>query len=240
MNPSMQTPHSKHSQTWVRRAFLTLAGLACLSAIAVGARAVSTAMSKPPVPPVIAVVELDVLFKGLDEHTVKMAELQIKVKESNTKLEKLKKELDDLKTQMETASPADKPLIEQKARLKKAELELEFNSSEKRLGDLYGDLFREMHVKIASACVKLAKQNGYTMVMSNTENSDIPHAGVGKVMEAISIKTMLYVDDAHDITAEVVTLMNNEYAAIGGKAPPPPAPAPPANGAKPVNAGGKP
>ena len=38
---------------------------------------------------------------------------------------------------------------------------------------------------------------------------------------SIALKRMLYVDPRHDITADLITNMNNEYAAAGGKAPKP-------------------
>jgi len=58
--------------------------------------------------------------------------------------------------------------------------------------------------------------------MTSDEAAEIPHGGRGDVNRAIGLKRMLYVEDAHDITQDVITMMNNQFAAGGGKAPPAP------------------
>jgi len=240
MNVAGQKICSNASQTRVRRLFLALAGVVCLSALAVGARAVSTSIWKPPVPPVVAVVDLQAIVKGLDERTVKDADLLAKGTEYKNNLDKMKKDLDDMKSSLEAAAnPADKLAIQKRAYLKENELKFETEFATQQLDLLYGDLLRELHSKISAACIKIAKQNGYTMVLASDENADIGRGGRENVTRAISMKRMLYVEDSHDITPEVITLMNNEFAASGGKAVPPPT-TPPANGAKPATSGGKP
>lgn len=242
MMPTNLTSRTQRSGSWARRAFLGLACAIGLSVLAVGARAVSSTMWKPPVPPVVAVVDLQAIVKGLDERTVKDADLAAKGAEYKGVLDKMQKELNDMKSSLEAAAnTADKLAIQKRAYLKENELKFETEFASQQLDLLYGDLLRELHSKISAACVKLAKQNGYTMVLASDENAEIGRGGRENVTRAISMKRMLYVEDSHDITPDVITLMNNEFAASGGKAvPPAPAPAAPANGAKPATVGGKP
>lgn len=212
----------------VRRVFLVLAVVVGLSVLGVTARAVSSSLMKPPVPPVIAVVDLQSIVAGLDERTVKDAEFQNKGKELQAALDRKKKAWEDTKSQIEAATDKAARLpLQKQAYLQEQELKFETEFSQQQLDMLYGDLLRDLYAKITAATAKLAKQNGYTMVLASDEGATIPPGGRTDVTRAISLKRMLFVEDSHDVTAEVITMMNNEFAASGGKRiEPPPAPAP--------------
>lgn len=212
----------------VRRVFTVAAIITTLGVLGFAARAVSTSLAKPPVPPVIAVVDLQAVVAGLDERTNKDAEFQNKGKELQGALDKKKKDWEDTKSQVEATTDKIQRLnLQKKAYLQEQELKFETEFSQQQLDLLYGDLLRDLHGKITVAVTKLAKQNGYTMVLASDEAASIPSGGRTEVTRAIGMKRMLYVEDSHDITQEVITLMNNEFVAGGGKRIDPP-PAPPA------------
>jgi len=209
----------------VRRSFLFAAALMCVTALGVGARAVSSSsMFKPPVPPVIAVVDLQAIVKAIDERTVKDADFQNKGKELQANLQKMNDELEQLNGTLEgTPDGAPRANLAKRIFRQANQLKFERQLAEKELDELYGDMLRDLYAKITTACDKLAKQNGYTMVLASDEGIDIPRGGKDDVSRAISMRRMLFVDDAHDITADVVLMMNNDFRAAGGKAVPPPA-----------------
>lgn len=202
----------------VRRVCLAAAVVVSLSVMGVAATAVSSALWKPPVPPVIAVVDLQAIVAGLDERTVKDNEFQNKGKELQAALDAKKKAFDDTKSQIEAATDKQQRLaLQKRAYLQEQELKFETEFSQQQLDILYGDLLRDLYAKITVAAAKISQQNGYTMVLASDEGAVIPPGGRADVTRAISTKRMLYVDDAHDITKEVITLMNNEFIAQGGK-----------------------
>ncbi len=208
----------------VRRVFLVTAVVAGLATMGVAATAVSSSLFKPPVPPVIAVVDLQAIVAGLDERTVKDYEFQNKGKELQSVLDTKKKAFEDTKSQIEATTDKQQKLVLQKrAYLQEQELKFETEFSQQQLDLLYGDLLRDLYSKITAAAAKISAQNGYTMVLASDEGASIPPGGRTEVTRAIGMKRMLFVDDSHDITKVVITVMNNDFVAAGGKRIDPPA-----------------
>lgn len=210
-------------------------GAACAAALVaagVGATAVTSAF-KPPVPPVIAVVDLEEVIKGLDERADLDAKFNARRTELQSDLDRRKKDIETKQTQMEAMpdTPQRKALGET---IIKEALQLRFEKqyAEEYLDQLYGEYLRGIYAKVTESAKELAVKNGYTMVLSSDERVPVPRAGEKEVVRAISMKRMLYVDPSHDVTKELITLMNNAFAAAGGKpaaaAPGPPAPPAPA------------
>jgi len=202
----------------VRRSFLVGSVMLGISAMGIAANAVTSALRKPPPAPVIAVVDLQEVVKGLDERTNKEQELYNKGVEFKDMLDKKKKDLDDTRSQIEAATTSAQRLpLQKRAYLQENELKFETEFSQQQLDLLYGDMLRDLYAQITAAATKLSEQNGYTMVLSSDESVDIARGTRNDVVRTVAMKRMLYVNDAHDITADVITMINIEFAAKGGK-----------------------
>lgn len=213
----------------VGRIVIVTTALAALALIAAGAGAVSNAL-KPPTPPLIATVNLEVVFNSLHERFTRDEAREARKNQLNEKIKQLKATFDDTKKKLEQATPAEQgPLRETLQRLGfDADNEVKF--SEQALDNMRGEALAAMYEKIAESAAQLAKKSGYTMVAADDQGAKIILSGTNDVVRQIALKRMLYIDSAHDITPELITSMNNDWIAKGGKpAPPPPAAGAPAN-----------
>lgn len=215
-----------------RRAVLASAAAVALGAAALtGARAGLT-MNAPPTSPVIATVDLEVVVAGLHERTDKEASLKASLAEAKSKLEKM---VDEVKAEESKLSVLPKgPVLQAAAkslREKMIRVEFEKQYTEKLLVEMQGEMLRDLYIKITEAVQRLAQKSGYTLVLASDERVQAPNGDMQTLTRAISLKRILYADDAMDITQELVTLMNNEYSA-GGAAGATPAPAPKAQAPK--------
>ncbi|HZW07010.1 MAG TPA: OmpH family outer membrane protein, partial [Phycisphaerales bacterium] len=95
---------------------------------------------------------------------------------------------------------------------------------------------RTIFEKIQKESAKQAQINGYTMVMASDDWVQMsPRATSQELTQMMSLRRFLYVDGKqHDITAEVLTALNNAYAATKGAAPAPAPAAPTTPGATPA------
>lgn len=205
---------------FARRPLLLAAVFAAVAAVSVGAGALTGAFYKPPVPPVIATVDLQTVVSGLEKRKQKEQEFQSKGKEFKDNLDALKKQIDDEQKTYDT-SPAGPAKTQMGQQLVRKALQYKFDSeyAEQFLDQMYGEMLREMYDDIALACKKLAVRNGYTIVMTDDSGAQIPRGGRVDVTRAISMKRMLYVDPAHDVTRELIDMMNNDFAAGLTKGP---------------------
>jgi Skp family chaperone for outer membrane proteins len=201
-----------------RRSLVVVAVFAAIAAAGIGAGAVTSALSKPPNPPIIATVNLEVVYNGLEERKTKETEFEAKQLEFKTKLDALQASITEDRKKYDTmpAGPQKKALGQT---LIRNALQLKFDGeyAEQFLDQMYGEMLREMYDKISAACRELSVKNGYTMVLTDDSSMQIRGSGRAEVNRMISLKRMLYVDPAHDVTKELVDMMNNQFNAGGGK-----------------------
>lgn len=172
----------------------------------------------PPAAPVIAVIDLESAFGQLQERTDLEAQLKARVAQLQKIVDDLEADAKSKKTEAENlpAGPAKTQKIREASEAI-LRTEVESQISQKKLEGMRGELRRELYLKIVDACQRLAKQNGYALVLASDESAKIPMADPDTVARAISFKRMLHVDPALDITGDVVTMMNNEHASGGSK-----------------------
>src|SRR5690606_6560452 len=82
------------------------------------------------------------------------------------------------------------------------------------MDQLEGEQLREISDRVAAACRELAAKNKYTIIMAEDSDSRPGPAGKNEVGRQIMSKRFWYVDPAHDVTKELIDLMNNQYAAM--------------------------
>jgi Skp family chaperone for outer membrane proteins len=213
----------------VGRTVLITASLVVLALAAFGAGVVGGAR-KPPTPPVIATINVETVINGLDEWFDIKSGLSTRQNQLETKVKSVIEQYKDEQKKFENL-PAEKR-AEARDRLDRLNFEAEFETQygKRVLDGASADALAKLYEKITENARQYAQKNGYTIVISDDQSLKISSGDFSNIMRQISLKRMLYVDNAHDITQELMTSMNNAWIAAGGKHAPPPTPAPPAPG----------
>ena len=207
-----------------KRRWLVGAVVGVIGLVGVGTGAVTASLADRGAPPkgaTIAIVDLEKLINGLDEKRAKGEQFQGAFDAKKTELEALKKKIEERETAVKNMAPGaarTKGAEELRDMIIRAEMEAQL--ANRKLDLQQADLFLELYEKVNEAIATLSKQNGYHLVFVSDESAKVPKGNSETVLRGITMKRMLYVDDALDITDEVVRFMNNSFAAAGGKAPP--------------------
>jgi Skp family chaperone for outer membrane proteins len=204
------------------------AGLAVVALLALGAfvaNAANSPLRSPPAAPKIATVDLEDVIGGLNERTDKEKALKAAGEEAQKRLLALKAEFDADKAKLE-AMPNTPPKFTAAKALREKAIEIEWRerNEQRLLTEMKADMIRDLYSKITEVVGRMAKAEGYQMVLASDQKAAINSSDLDSVMRSIAIKRMLYVDPALDITPDVVKMLNNEYAAFGGKSAAPKTP----------------
>jgi Skp family chaperone for outer membrane proteins len=183
----------------------------------------SSPMAAPPAAPVVATIDMEEIIKGLKEREDKEKALSAKQKEYQDKLNQLTEDAKSEKSKIENMTDTPEKITAAKnLREKLIRAEFEKQYAERLLGELKGEMMRELYVKISEATKQLAKQNGYQLVLSSDQNVPVGSGDPDAVLRAIALRRVMYADPALDITADVVAYLNNQYAAGPTSAAPAP------------------
>lgn len=195
--------------------FAPVLGLAFIAAAFAPA---GQALAAPPAA-VIATVDLEKVFDGLSERNTKQDELKVYGEGLLAELNKLGQQVKD-----EESKAALLPEGPERRAANARVVELKITVKVKQelyqamLDQQRGEMFRYLYNKIAAAVKRMAQDNKYTLVIASDESVAVP-AGVqsSEVQRVISLRRLLFVDPRHDITNDLITMMNNEFKAVGGK-----------------------
>ncbi|MBC7834143.1 MAG: OmpH family outer membrane protein [Phycisphaerales bacterium] len=201
------------TQALISRVCLVLCSACALSAVLAMGR------TKTPPAPVIAIVDLEKVLNALEEKGAKQKQLDARGEELKKKLTDQRKAADDQLKSFEVLPEGPERTLKQEQLARLAfQLEFEVQFGEKQLEKISTDLLKDLYFKIDAASATLAAQNGYTLVLASDEGVEIPKgADFREVQRTIALKRMLHVAPGHDITDELITLMNNEFNATGKK-----------------------
>lgn len=194
-----------------------------LVAAASAALAFTAGRAAPP-QPVIAFVDMQRVIEGLDEKAARIQEVQ-------DFAAKLATDLATESKRIEEDTEAAKLLPEGPERKRKAEeigrrdvlLRANKEVSTRLLQMRETQALHDLYTKADRAAAEIAKARGYTIVFATDENVSIPSDNMDAFQRTAALKRALYVDPRHDITDELITYLNNQYAAAGGKPAPKPA-----------------
>ncbi|MFN7022603.1 MAG: OmpH family outer membrane protein [Phycisphaerales bacterium] len=191
--------------------FLAAAGL--IAGAALTSVAVPAALRGVPASAVIATVDLEQVISQLSEKSAAEASLKAYSESLQGELDRLNGEIKNQESKISALDGQAKKdavvkLIELKANGKvKAEV---FSAL---VDQRRGEVFKTLYEKISETAQRLAKQSGYTMVIVSDERVRVPAGPSQDIERTISLKRFLYVDKGHDITGDLITLMNSEYKA---------------------------
>jgi Skp family chaperone for outer membrane proteins len=188
-----------------------------VAAIGAGAGRLATALHKPPTP-VIATVDLEGVYNGLDKRKAKEIEFENKKNEFKTKLDALQAKIEEDKKRYELMPDGpQKKLLGQELIRNALQLKFDGEYAEQFLDQMYGEMLREVYEEVTGACKLLAGKNGYTMIIADDSGARIRGSGRNEVNRLIALKRHLYVDPSHDVTKELIVQMNNDFAASASK-----------------------
>jgi Skp family chaperone for outer membrane proteins len=182
-----------------------------------GSRARASAPAAAPVPPAattVVTIDLEEVIKGMKEREDKEKSLKDRQAEYQTKIDQLASDAKSEKSKVENMTDTPEKITAAKAlREKIIRAEFEKQYAERLLGEMKGEMMRELYTKISEATKRLAKQNGYHLVLSNDQNVPVGTGDPDAVLRAIALRRVMYAHPDLDITKEVVDFLNNEYAA---------------------------
>ena len=192
-----------------RRIAPLLITLTCFGLMAAGA---GITMSLPTAPPLVATVDLERLFNGLDAQKTEDERLQKVAKFHEDKIENLRANVEDLQSELENFEPSSEAWLttnqnaqdavssflayEQYARLK---VEAELAKSTR-------NIYTNIRSTIAEFC---ASQNPpIDMVIVDDSIPEFEPADSAGTRQQISARRILYANSTYDITDAVLNRMN--------------------------------
>lgn len=199
-------------------------GVAVLAA-SIGSNLVTAQPAGGGIPSRVAVINIEEVLNGLQYLNIEQSKLKAKADERQKELSALANEIDDMQKKLEMVSLEDKKRRDQAALLveKSALAQAKTNAYQQIINIEKGDLFKDAHGEVVKACKDYAEKNGFDLVLVDDRAIKFESNMSSDMVSAIiAQKRVLYASDSVDITKAILTKMNNEFAAGGGK----PAPAP--------------
>ncbi|HVZ93624.1 MAG TPA: OmpH family outer membrane protein [Phycisphaerales bacterium] len=200
----------------MRATRLGAAVLGLVAAMFVGGVASAAPQALP-----FAVIDINKVLNKLDEKTDRENELKTYIKQLGDTIEGTQKELDVEQGNLKIL-PANTPQFdESKEKVVRltAKVRLDREMSNALVEDRQTRMQLALFNKIQSATQRLAKKDGYAMVIADDSKTDIPPAAQpDRIQAAMVNRRVVYADAAVDISDQVANLMNNEYKAGGGAA----------------------
>lgn len=204
-----------------RRWVIGLALVACMGVGAYVSRATANAPFKamPPQGPTIATIDLEKVIQLMKEREDKETALKSRTEEYKSKLTALQEEAKSDKTKLDAEPEGPNKVAMAKAlREKIFRAEFEGQYATKVLGEMQGEMLKDLYTKINDTARAIAKRNAYHLVMTSDENAQVNAGDPDSIKRAIAFKRILYVDPSLDITNDIVAELNSAYA-TGPSAP---------------------
>lgn len=206
--------------TPIRRA-LTIASV-CLVGVLSAALATAQPGSKAaPAPSSIAIVDLAKLTANLDEAKVLKDRLKLQADDYQKNLQEVKTELANVTKDLEGLKDKKGTPEYLKQLARKYELDATLKARGEGLQQLIdiaeGDNMKAMFGRVLDAVTRLGKERGYDLILWDDRTISAPPANIpatgAQVWNLIRDRRIMYASDGVDITAQVLTQMNNEFKA---------------------------
>jgi len=182
--------------------------------LAVGAmQAVSGAYRALPTP-TVATINITRVINGLDEIEARQQQLQSFIGDRTSKITDLEKQFEIAKGEYDLL-PSDGAARQGKAEeLERLRMQIRFESE---LADVLinarrGEIFAALFEKIDATVSELSSERGYTLVLSDDQDSSAPgNPTEQQARAAIYGRRVMFADSSVDITDELVIRMNNQW-----------------------------
>jgi Skp family chaperone for outer membrane proteins len=193
---------------------LSAMGVGAGLALSAGAMARNAA---PPASAVIAKIDIEKVVAGMDERGALEKQLD---DQKNTFLNELKDAEAKLKDAKDKADKLpdgpDRTAQIEKVALMGVDLTIKEQYYDGVMGQRKARLQMQLFNKIVEATKKIAEQNKITIVISSDDAATLPPGAKPEtVANFASMRRFVYVAPEHDITADVIALLNNEFKIKG-------------------------
>lgn len=207
---------------------LTMPLLAVVALASVGALALRSgagfSRTAPNAAPIVAIVNVEKVVNDCAETDTRMkANVALKEKELKD-LTKLQDQLADVKKDMKLLDPSNR--AERQALFYKG---MQIQGAGKVQEDILNstwdqrntDVIRDVYGKVVAAISAYAAQNHIDLVLIDDSSLPVPEDGsFNAVNAAIVQRRILFANKAQlDITNDILTILNNDYATTGGGKP---------------------
>lgn len=164
-------------------------------------------------PTKVAVVDVLKVFNGLQEKAQVEADMRSKGEKLQKEEHARQKELQDLQNDLKILAPETQAYSQKTEQIKSKLIELKVwsqvqadslkSESTLQLANLYR--------KMVDAIGRVAKENGYDLVLYKEQAPDFEHVKPEAINQMIQLRKLLWSADDLNVTDQVVTRMNNEY-----------------------------
>jgi len=181
--------------------------------IATGAGSAAAAQAAPAS---VASIDLTAVFQGLEEMQAVNERLAAMRADRDAELERRRNELQQLKDSLET-TPTESPQhrrIQESILFKGSELSTWENVRNELIALEESLEFIRMHRKVVEAASALAESRGIDYILlDDTGIQARPARSPDQTLAQLYSRRMIHANPARDVTGELITRMNNAYAA---------------------------
>lgn len=182
------------------------------------ARSGDTTALAAPTPTVIGLVDIAKLMNNLQELKDRNDLTMSKGKQLQEKLTEISSQIKQIDGELKDVIPKDDKAKRIERLAQRVELEATYEARGKayqRMIDLdHGDILNDLYPKATAAIQAYAAKEGYDVVLLDDRPMQLPDSGsVKDYNEVIQKKRVLFAKEGIDITDQLITVMNNEYAA---------------------------
>ncbi len=173
-----------------------------------------------PAAPVVASVQIDKLFEELEVRAaakVEISRIERQIEEEKTRREEEIKGLDaELE---ETVAAARRRELDDQIKLKTLQLSYWLQEAVSVLEVEKALQLQNLYKSVRQAIGTVATAEGYDIVLVNDESNDLPFDRESRVpaqlqiLQQIASRKILYMNNAIDITDDVIVRMNNQFRA---------------------------
>ena len=192
----------------------TYSVIALVVVLSVSALQAISAASRQLPAPTIATINVTRVINGLDEIKAREKELESFIRERTTKLQDLERRFEIAKGEFDLL-PREGAARRSKAEdLERLRMQIRFESelADALINARRGEIFAALFEKIDATVGEMARSNGYTLVLSDDQESMAPNNPTEQAARAaIYGRRVMYSDGSVDITDELVQLMNNQW-----------------------------
>ena len=175
-----------------------------------------------PQPTVVGVVRLNILLEGLDQRAAAEARILAMRNRLEEDAKKRKSDLEAQKKGVEAAAKAEQPKLADALTLAAIRNQAWLEVSQQELDEEAALTVEELYRSIKNAVKELGASQGYDLVMVDDSNTELVKNRTSQMPlkvqleQQVAQRKFIYVDEATDITDQLIQRMNNAFKAAGG------------------------
>lgn len=165
-------------------------------------------------PAVVAVVDLEKVFNQLNEHADRDRTILEMDKTSAADFKKQEAEIDKMVKELENYAPDGESALNLNRKINESltKLAAATQLAQQRSVRRRAKLMQETYESIKTAAATYAQSNGIDIVFLDDTIPQLKEGSPTSVVEQISARRMIYADRRLEITEDLLSFMNGEYA----------------------------